>query len=837
MKKKGKRVLEYILNNPVRFSSAVGSVLFVFYILVAVLFSFVEQVDNTTAVSIGIGLVTIIITTAGLSISGYIFLNNYFRMIIENDKHYEDIINGLNKTYIRKVIIASIVSAISVGLSLVMIFLKEEKRDCEINGIPIFYWLQHASYITSIGTMLYNFHFLCHIINPGKLIQKRAEKVVKKQIEYFKHWQQLIPSLLPTKDIWEWEKTNSTQENDIDGDKEDDGAKALRLLKYIFEIETIITRAIEENAIKGGNRNRREALNFIFADTGIAAMKYKRRLQWWHDKEIPNGAVPGDLLHYEEWMQELIATYEEYYVHLVLLRNALQKCSDSEFCISGDVVRAAFMVLRVTLDFFSNFLKLTRLNIGGGYFRNACFNWSDLSESNLIGGDFRNASLRSAVLRKCDLSNSIMEEADLCEANLEYASLSYVSLINANLDSANLSHAKMSDIIFLEESKIKRHHVLRENIFSCLEHGKLYGNKWSELKRYLEEIKKETLNCETSLRSATLHDVMLKSIDLSGVKLQGVSFANSILSNSIWFCTKEAQGVKAYNANLRKSLMVQTQISVADFSFANLGQAIFIDVFANQSCLFKTNAVEMKIIGSCPQIKFKSGGKKSFMAPDFGDKLFSMEKLEYKDSWFSNWIQVNFNEMNAVDSLWINTIINESQFQGSILKNSIFYNIAANWVDMRNCDFSYAKLTNVSMRFPKMNAVIFTRAVLKNVIFDDADIRKGIFLHAAIKKAFFTNCDLQFCSFAHAYIYRCKFIGCELNGVYVQAATFEKVIFDEDCFTHILRGNNHSVSFTDCIIITDDTKNLFRKCEKEKIIVEKKPGKNYVRINSRGNET
>lgn len=838
MKEKRKKALEHISKHSVIVSFLVGIFLCALYVLVAIIFPFANKLQPGVPASIGIGLVTIIITTVGLSISGYIFLNNYFRMIIENDKHYEDIINELNKTYIRKVIIASIVSAISVGLSLVMIFLEDEKRDCKINGILIFYWLQHASYITSIGTMLYNFHFLCHIINPGKLIQKRAEKVVEKQIEYFKNWQQLIPSLLSTRDIWECEKKISIREIEKYGGKEDAGAKVLQLLKYIYEIETIITRAIEENAIKGRNRNRREALDFIFADTGVAAMKYKRFLQWWdedNDKGIPSDAVPSDLFDYEKWMQELIETYEEYYVHLVILRNALLKCSDSELCISDDVVCAAFMVLRVTLHLFSNFIKLTRLNIGGGYFRNACFNWSDLSESNLIGGDFKNASFRGAVLRNCDLSNSIMEDADLSEANLEYASLSYVSLINANMDSANLSHAKMSDIIFLEEAEIKRHHYLRERIFLCLDHGKLYGKKWSKLNGYLEEIRKETLNCETSLRSATLHDVMLNSIDLSGVKLPGVSFTNSILSDSIWFCTDEGQGVKAYKANLRKSLLVQTQISVADFSFANLGQAVFVDVFANQSCFFKTNAVGMKIIGSCPTIKFKSGGKKSFMNPGFGDKMFSMEKLEYGNSLFSNWIQVNFNGINAVESLWMNSIINESEFQGAILKNSILYNIAANWVDMKNCDFSYAKLKNISMKYSKMDSIVFTRAVLKNVNFDGADIRKGIFLHAAIKRSFFRNCNLEGCNFAHTYISKCKFSNCELNGVYVQATTFQKVIFDEECFMHFLGKGNHSVSFIDCKIITDDTKKLFKKCEKEYIIVEKKHDKKYVRINSRGN--
>lgn len=822
MKRHWKKIRKFIVNNPIKFSLTVCVSALITYALFAYVFRLGINMEAGTAISTDIALITIIVTSIGLSISGYIFLNNYFGTVIEGDQSLTSIIEELNKTYIFKIVLASIASAVFIAFGFLVVFIVKENEGG--SGASAFTGvgeciLQHLVYTGSIGTILYNFHFLCHIINPEKLIKKRAAKVVDRQIVYFvKQYEYLPCNLSVSGGYWKYYKDNSRRDSiryyGAKG-KDDVSEQTLGLIKYIHEIESIITKVIELNAIKGRNRSKEEALKFVFADTSVGSIKYERRTQILCIEDgilqFPDGAK--DFGEYEKVVSDFIEKYAEYYDHLVLLRNALIKMDKEnvrDLQIPKEVSDFIAMMLRITLNQFSNFVKITELNIGGGYFQRACFNWSDLSDSNLTGSDFFQARMERSVFVNSDMSNSKLDEAVFCDADLKNVNLGYASLIGADCTSVNLTNAKLTDITFHERSDIVRNIVLKEKIGIVLAHKYI---DWKELKRYTEKILNLRVRKKTNLSAATLDYVMLKSVDLSLLKLWGASFTGSVLTNSLWLHTTEAAGLKMQDANLRNSLAVHCNFSMSDYRHANLGQAVFVDTDMHQSSLSEVSGFFLRILGSSETVLTDKNGKQDYLVfwdPMFADKDFRNSQI-IDPQGFSNWTQVNFQRMNAVESQWYNTIINEGDFKEAVLKNAIFHNIAANWVNMEKCDLTYAKLYGVSFRVAKMISTVFTRGLLENVSFEDANLYGSNFVHASISKTRFIGCSLNRTNFSHTIIQKSVFSNCDLDNLYLQSTTFKEVVFDESSFRTVLNlyKKKNDITLISCMVKSDNIQELF----------------------------
>lgn len=812
MKIRWKKIQNIIIDNPIKFSVAVSSLALIIYVGLVSTFRLGLNMSAGTAISIDTALITLTVTSIGLSISGYIFLNNYFGTLIEGDSSLSSIVEELNKTYILKIVLASIASALGIAFCFGVFFILKESDSEGIAFSTIGECiLQHLAYVGSIGTILYNFHFLCHIINPDKLIKIRAAKVVKKQLDYFEKKYDNLPGQY-TDSRYEWEQYKIWSKQDgirnygakTSGMKDCLSEQTIGMIKYIHEIEAIITKVIELNAIKGRNRSREEALKFVFADTSVGNTKYERRISLLcmeRGERFPdNGKF--DFQKYERITSELIEKYVEYYENLVLLRNALIKVDKNiEIKIPEKVSWFVAMMLRITLNRFSNFVKITRLNIGGGYFKSACFNWSDLSDSNLTGSEFSYAKMENSVLVNADLSNSKFNEAILCDADLRNANLGYASLVGADCSSVNLSNAKLTDVIFHDRSEKSNNILLRDKILKTLESEK---PDWGKLKKYSQEISYRKECNKTKLSAATLNNVMLNSIDLSSIELYGTSFVESVLTNSLWLNTIKAAGLKMQRANLRNSLAVQCDFSMSDFQSSNLGQMIFLDVKMQQSSLSDSNGLLMKIIGSDDKIMVDTG--RTWKLLDFQNSLFAdkdFNKKRIRDPHgCSNWMQVNLQKISAVESRWYNTIVNESDFKGAILKNAIFCNVAANWVNMEECDLTYSKLLRVSFRMGKMTSTVFTRAYLEDISFDDANLQGGNFVHASIKNANFVQCNLRAANFSHTYIQDSIFWGCEFMYLYLQSTIFKQVTFDMNFFKYILDSYDDSgnIALVSCVL-------------------------------------
>lgn len=857
MRKICEQRLNWISEHPIKFSVRVSVILVVLYFFFACKIKFGINIGAETAISMDVALITIIITSIGLSISGYIFLNGYFGTVIEGDRSLSSIIEGLNKTYICRIIRASVASMIFIACAFVVV-LKIKDADMGSTAAFVSCWdciFQHLTYVGSIGSILYNFHFLCHIINPDQLIKKTAFKTAKNQIEFFtKEYGSLSSIYINSR--WEWKackefsiKNDNTRLYIAKESSTDSTQQTLRIIKYIYEIESIITKVIKLNAIEGANRNEEDALKFIFADSRIGTMKYERRIQI---SDMENAVWlrclgrDGMLQKYEFVMADLIDQYIVYYDRLVLLKNALikvEKKKIEELMIGEEVDYFVAMMMRVTLKHFSNFVKMAELNVGGGYFAHAYLKWSDLSGSNLTGSDFSKAHMESIVLCDSDLSNSKLDEADICDSDLRNVNLGYASLIGANCKNINLSNAKLTDVIFWDSNIICQHESIKESILNIFKNDNI---DFTSLAKYSADVveNKETIKESkgiTDFTAATLNNVVLKSADLSALKFCGASLDNSVLTNSLWLNTTEAVGVKMRKANLRNILAVQTDFSMSDFQASNLGEAIFIDVNVDQANFVNVSGVSMRVYGSSEKILIYKDGRNIYLPyndSQFSGKNFKINHIK-DERGCSKWMQVNFRNMNAVESQWHNTLLNESDFTDAILKNTIFNNIAANWVSMERCDMTYSMMLNVSFRMAKMSSCVFTRALLKNVSFEDANLFKSNFIHAYIENAEFVHCNLEESIFSHAIVKGCKFVNCGLHKIYLQSTEFEYVLFDSNSFLEILElnGKDIHVRFGSCYVKLDNICNYKCICKKienaGKISIKWKRYGNVVRINTK----
>lgn len=852
-----KKKMNWVSEHPIKFSIGIFSPLIISYIMLAVLLKFGLNLSADAVISIDVALITIIITSIGLSISGYIFLNGYFGTVIKGDRSLSNIIGNLNKAYICRIIWASIASMFFIACAFRVIFNINDVGEAKASVFTSL-WdcvFQHITYIGSMGTILYNFHFLCHIINPDKLIKKRAMKVANDQMKFlideFNH--------LPGSYKFTGQKWRECKEFSIMNDSTrlyakgklsvDSLHQVLSIIKYIYEMEAIITKVIELNAIGGKNSSEAEALKLIFADRNSGFIRYKKRIQISDIKGFPYFYQGEYDEKYDEFvMNSLIEEYVFYYDQLILLKNALIKMEKEKIEnleIKDEVNAFVALMVRVTLNFFSDFVKMTELDVGGGYFTYANLSWSDLSDSNLTGSDFSAAYMESAILRGSDLSNSKLNEVYIPNADFKNVNLGYASIIGANCECINMSRAKLTDVIFHPPNIIQQHKEIKKQILNLfkdycidnlnnlesfdLEGLEMYSSKVEENGKKLKQNEKIT-----NLVAATLDNVILKSVDLSAIKMFGASFASSVLSGSLWLYTIEAVGLKMQKVNFRNALAVRSNFSMSNFQDANLSETVFVDVNMSQTNFINVNGVSMKVYGSSEKVLLDNNKTKKILP--YNNRQFS--KGDFRLDWIkntggcSNWLQINFQNMNAVASQWHNTLLNESDFSGAILKNATFKNIAANWVNMENADLTYSLLLDVSFRMAKLSFCVFTRAMLKNICFEDANLYKSNFIHARIEDTEFSGCNLNSSFFSYAIFKNCSFIDCGLNRINLQYTKFENVIFDNNSFLSILElYNKRQIWLDSCLVILGekyDYRKIREKIKKKRISMKRKGSMVYI---------
>ena len=215
-------------------------------------------------------------------------------------------------------------------------------------------------------------------------------------------------------------------------------------------------------------------------------------------EDLPYDIRQKHLTDFKEKTNKLIETFFDVYELLVTyrdlrfkeeeIRKALKtngpvekidrlqdRRNDSEL-INFQIINLSSVAVRVLLDRFVSFVKISDLNFGNSTFKRAWFNYSELSKSNYSGSDFKYARIENARMKDCDISTCNLTLADggntdFSQSNFTYSNLCGVNLVNAILngcdfqnvaftDSNISTYKKALDTIMLTEPKGKKQYQL-----------------------------------------------------------------------------------------------------------------------------------------------------------------------------------------------------------------------------------------------------------------------------------------------------------------------------------------------------------------------------------------
>ena len=114
------------------------------------------------------------------------------------------------------------------------------------------------------------------------------------------------------------------------------------------------------------------------------------------------------------------------------------------------VINLSSVAVRVMLDRFVSFVKISDLNFGNSTFYRAWFNYSELSKSNYAGSNFKYARIENAKMKDCDISTSNLILADGGHTDFSNSNFNYSNMTGINLVDATVNHCEFQNAAFLD---------------------------------------------------------------------------------------------------------------------------------------------------------------------------------------------------------------------------------------------------------------------------------------------------------------------------------------------------------------------------------------------------
>ena len=151
---------------------------------------------------------------------------------------------------------------------------------------------------------------------------------------------------------------------------------------------------------------------------------------------------------------EILIKYRDALFREEEIRKSLNLSTDSEGSkdvrIKPEIIDLSSVAVRVLLDRFVSFVKISDQNFGNSTFDRSWFNYSELSKSNYAGSSFESARIENAKMKDCDISTSNLSLADggatdFSNSNFNYSNLTGTNLIGAVLNNCELQNAFFRD--------------------------------------------------------------------------------------------------------------------------------------------------------------------------------------------------------------------------------------------------------------------------------------------------------------------------------------------------------------------------------------------------------
>lgn len=118
--------------------------------------------------------------------------------------------------------------------------------------------------------------------------------------------------------------------------------------------------------------------------------------------------------------------------------------------ISLNIINLSSVAVRVLLDRFVSFVKISDQNFGNSTFGRAWFNYSELSKSNYAGSNFKYVRIENAKMKECDISTCNLILADGGRTDFSYSNFNYSNLTGMNLVDAIVNHCEFQNAVFMD---------------------------------------------------------------------------------------------------------------------------------------------------------------------------------------------------------------------------------------------------------------------------------------------------------------------------------------------------------------------------------------------------
>lgn len=559
---------------------------------------------------------------------------------------------------------------------------------------------------------------------------------------------------------------------------------------------------------------------------------------------------------YKKEVTQLIADFFDIYELLTKYRDALfreeeirkglsgtgKKENESKENITVNIINLSSVAVRVLLDRFVSFVKISDLNFGNSTFNRAWFNYSELSSSNYAGSNFKYARIENAKVRNCDISTCNLSMADGGHTDFSYSNFNYSNLTGINLIDATLNYCEFQNAIFRDSNIDSYQDAVQDNWGKDLrgdDKAKKLINVWRSLGDKTEPLK-DIINTYIKLELTDL-DIstdkapwaILKydfSNDDRRVITQGIrqvftQYFEKHISAELLSLVKQrflweddeakAARIKKYGkvllevANLNNISAKSTQMSNSDLCHVMMQNSSLEDADLSCAVLHYTNARYASFIQS-------NGNKINCFESNFYSANFSSAIMNR-----ALFLNCNLNRTNWDRAILISsTFVDFSKYVGSFIEQPLeeiilqidqsftFDNDPKNQRVITDCPiYKYTPAEDKEVTSWQTDCSIsdanFTNVLADNTVFLDISADRTSFNHTSFKNALFANCrmylsdfinvDLQYANFTlccmgqsnfnnanitGAKLYNVDFSNCNMSGSLLNLSILNHVLYD-----------------------------------------------------------
>lgn len=520
--------------------------------------------------------------------------------------------------------------------------------------------------------------------------------------------------------------------------------------------------------------------------------------------------------------KELISDFFDVYELLINYRDALFREEEIRKSLVNqnrpEVVKEPFIsiniyitnlssvAVRVLLDRFVSFVKISDLNFGNSTFNRAWFNYSELSKSNYAGSNFKYARIEYAKMKDCDISTCNLILADGGHTDFSSSNFNFSNLSGINLSDAIINNCEFQNAIFLDANIENYKKAIEDALinnkrrhFSYIR-AKRLSTIWNEQ----SGVNTPTLNAVKALvdsyRSVQIEDLYIGNVlqqtwaildlkwsnplDRSNAIMRNITYAymNRHISAELLYYMKdffsrqknlnpgarrdriaEYGNILLDTANLTNVSAKNAKLGGSELSFIIMNRSSFENADLSEANLYYTSAVATSFI-YC-NLNHADCFETNFQFANFSSAVMSDGSIVNCNLNHTNWNKaILVNTIIADFSVYVSSIIDrldnakelESNFQ--ILKNFSFpdgVNTVRDKPDYKMGNMAEKEITDdktsLIRRYWQSNCTAndatFSEALGDNAIFLNLVADRSTFNGAFFKNSFWANCRTYLADF------------------------------------------------------------------------------------------